>query len=79
MTNPATLHGIDEYLNTSYEPDCDYVDGFIEDRNVGRNSASWQRRDARGFAIFEAWYTGLRPVRAGWFDARSRALAGSAC
>jgi Uma2 family endonuclease len=24
-----------EYLTTSYEPDCDYVDGRIEDRNVG--------------------------------------------
>jgi len=24
-----------EYLTTSYRPDCDYVDGRIEDRNVG--------------------------------------------
>ncbi len=26
---------VDEYLHTSYEPDMDYVDGHIEDRNVG--------------------------------------------
>jgi Uma2 family endonuclease len=26
---------IDTYLTTSYEPDCDYVDGVLEDRNVG--------------------------------------------
>ena len=24
-----------EYLTTSYHPDCDYVDGRIEERNVG--------------------------------------------
>ena len=24
-----------EYLSTSYRPDCDYVDGRIEERNVG--------------------------------------------
>src|SRR5215472_722136 len=27
---------LEEYLNTSYEPDCDYVDGVLEDRNVGK-------------------------------------------
>jgi Uma2 family endonuclease len=26
---------IDEYLNTSYEPDCDYVEGALQERNVG--------------------------------------------
>ncbi len=26
---------VDEYLHTSYEPDADYVDGEIEERNVG--------------------------------------------
>jgi Uma2 family endonuclease len=26
---------IDEYLKTIYEPDCDYVDGILEERNVG--------------------------------------------
>ena len=33
----ATASGIsiEEYLRTSYEPDCDYVDGELEDRNVG--------------------------------------------
>ena len=24
-----------EYLHTVYEPECDYVDGHLEDRNVG--------------------------------------------
>ena len=31
---PATV-SVREYLSTSYRPDCDYVDGRIEVRNVG--------------------------------------------
>jgi Uma2 family endonuclease len=31
-TQPITL---DEYLHTSYEPDCDYVDGQVQERNLG--------------------------------------------
>jgi Uma2 family endonuclease len=31
----ATLVSIEEYLSSSYEPDCDYVDGVIEERNWG--------------------------------------------
>lgn len=26
---------VEEYLSTVYEPDCDYVDGVLEERNVG--------------------------------------------
>jgi Uma2 family endonuclease len=26
---------VEEYLNTSYDPDCDYVDGELVERNVG--------------------------------------------
>jgi len=26
---------VNEYLHTSYHPDCDYVDGVIEERNLG--------------------------------------------
>jgi Uma2 family endonuclease len=31
----GTLVSVDEYLNTSYHPDCDYIDGRIVERNVG--------------------------------------------
>ena len=33
-TLPATLT-LDEYLHTAYHPDCDFVDGSLEERNVG--------------------------------------------
>jgi Uma2 family endonuclease len=31
----ATLVSVEEYLNTTYRPDCDYVDGVVEERNLG--------------------------------------------
>jgi len=41
----ATRVSLEEYLQTEYEPDCDYVDGVLEDRNVGkkRHSRTQQR------------------------------------
>ncbi len=38
-TAPALL-SIDEYLRTSYKPDVHFVDGEIEERNVGESSHS---------------------------------------
>src|ERR1700689_2500201 len=31
----ATAVSLSEYLNTSYRPDCDYLDGELLERNVG--------------------------------------------
>ena len=31
----GTLISVEQYLATSYRPDCDYVDGQLEERNVG--------------------------------------------
>ncbi len=35
-----TLVSVEEYLASSYEPDCDYVDGHIEERNLGEKPHS---------------------------------------
>ncbi|MBZ5723370.1 MAG: Uma2 family endonuclease [Acidobacteriia bacterium] len=35
MAAPRTLIAVEEYLHTAYRPDCDFVDGIIEERNVG--------------------------------------------
>jgi len=35
MATTPTLLSIDQYLSTSYHPDADFVDGEIEERNVG--------------------------------------------
>jgi Uma2 family endonuclease len=29
------LLSVEEYLASSYEPDCDYIDGHLEERNLG--------------------------------------------
>jgi Uma2 family endonuclease len=31
----ATLVTVEEYLETSYRPDCEYIDGVLVERNVG--------------------------------------------
>ncbi len=37
MAAPTFLDEISvrEYLGSSYEPDCDYIDGHLEQRNLG--------------------------------------------
>jgi Uma2 family endonuclease len=35
-----TLISVEEYLASSYEPDCDYVDGHTEERNLGERPHS---------------------------------------
>jgi Uma2 family endonuclease len=35
MAATSTLLSLDEYLHTSYSPDCDFVDGELEERNLG--------------------------------------------
>ena len=49
---------VDEYLTSTYRPDCDYVDGHLLERDVGKKWHSyaqtyvlawlWNRRDALG-------------------------------
>jgi len=36
----ATQVSLSVYLNTSYEPDCEYIDGALEERNVGKRKHS---------------------------------------
>src|SRR5437588_7173666 len=53
--DPAILVSLEEYLHTDYSPDCDYVDGVLEDRNVGqRKHALTQRRILFFLAALEA-------------------------
>jgi len=40
MTISPVLIPVEEYLHTSYSPDCDYVDGEIQERNLGETPHS---------------------------------------
>ena len=31
----STLISVQEYMATTYRPDCDYVDGEVRERNLG--------------------------------------------
>lgn len=39
------LISVDEYLRTSYRPDCDYVDGEVQERNLGEKPHSRTQRE----------------------------------
>ena len=41
----ATLVSVDEYLETSYRPDCDFVDGQLIERHVGTKDHSKLQRE----------------------------------
>ncbi len=43
METPV-LASVEEYLSTSYSPDLDYVDGVLEERNVGEKPHSKAQR-----------------------------------
>jgi len=37
----ATLVSVEEYLSSTFRPDCDYVDGRVLERNVGKKNHSF--------------------------------------
>ncbi len=43
MATAAHPVNFEEYMNTSYSPDCEYIDGFILERNVGQGKHSYMQ------------------------------------
>jgi hypothetical protein len=41
----GTLTSLDEYLRTSYRPDCDFIEGEVLDRHVGKRRHSYAQAD----------------------------------
>jgi Uma2 family endonuclease len=39
-SSPLNLVSEQEYLRTAYRPDCDYIDGFVLERNLGQHEHS---------------------------------------
>ncbi|HEX4138187.1 MAG TPA: Uma2 family endonuclease [Bryobacteraceae bacterium] len=46
----GTLISVDEYLHTSYHPDCDFIEGEVLERNEGK------RRHGYAQARIAAWF-----------------------
>jgi Uma2 family endonuclease len=57
---------VEEYLSTAYSPDCDFVDGVLEDRHVGEKDhsrlqarlAAWLLEDEKSLGL--GVFTGQR-------------------
>ena len=41
MATAPGLIPLDEYMHTSYSPDCEYIDGVIVERNVGQGKHAY--------------------------------------
>lgn len=69
----GTLVSVDEYLNTSYRPDCDYLEGVLLERNVGEYahgrsqmllaSYLYQREKRWGIRVVPAQRVQVKPRR----------------
>ncbi len=56
---PPRFVSIEEYLRTAYRPDCDYVDGVIEERNLGERDHSWIQLKLGSFFLSRFAQTGI--------------------
>ncbi len=66
----ATAHlSLEEYLRTDYEPDCDYLDGQLEERNAGELDHS----------IALAFFVGSFAAQRGAIQFRSLSSAPAPC
>ena len=73
MATTLTGISVEEYLRTTYRPDCDYVDGVVEERNLGERDHSWtqgrlvtffmSRFRETGIAAIPEWRVQVRPIR----------------
>jgi len=69
----GTLASVNEYLSTSYRPDCEYIDGVIVERNVGERDHStlqgatfawfYNRRKELRIAVFLEQRVQVSPTR----------------
>jgi Uma2 family endonuclease len=55
----STQISVDEYLKTVYRPDCDYVDGVVEERNLGERDHSGIQRNLIAFFHSKFRKTGI--------------------
>lgn len=58
----STQISVEEYLKTVYRPDCDYVDGVVEERNLGEYDHGTVQIRLAAFFLSRSKETGLLPV-----------------
>ncbi|HXB74083.1 MAG TPA: Uma2 family endonuclease [Candidatus Acidoferrales bacterium] len=58
----GSLVSIQEYLSTTYRPDCDYVDGVVLERNLGEYDHSRLQSEVLFYFLVRRKQWGLRAV-----------------
>ncbi len=58
----GTQISVEEYLHTVYRPDCDYVDGVVEERNWGELDHGLTQLRLGHFFMSRFRQTGLLPI-----------------
>ena len=53
----GTLISLDEYLRTSYHPDCDFIEGEVLERHVGKRKHSYAQGE------ISSWFNQRRAFR----------------
>lgn len=62
MPSAQTLVSVEEYLKTSYRPDCDYVDGIVEERNLGERDHAWIQTQIASWITSKFRQTGIAAI-----------------
>ena len=58
----GTQISVEEYLHTVYRPDCDYVDGVVEERNLGERDHSWIQGKLVAFFLSRFKQSGIAAI-----------------
>jgi Uma2 family endonuclease len=61
-TQASPIVSVEEYLRSAYEPDCDYVDGVVEERHLGEIDHSEVQAAVLSFFRAKAGEWGLRAL-----------------
>ena len=62
MSATPVLISVDEYLRTSYRPDCDYIDGEVKERNLGEQPHSRVQALFIGYFLLREIEWGINPL-----------------
>jgi Uma2 family endonuclease len=73
MSTTRALISVEQYLRTSYRPDCDYLDGEVVERNLGEWDHGWlqgllirllmNRYESEGIFVIPELRVQVKPTR----------------
>jgi len=59
LRSKTSLVPLEEYLTTDYSPDCDFVDGHVEERNLGESAHSSLQGQLIAYLIIRSMQWGI--------------------